>query len=101
MNHIEQAIKEAVEKGGYYFFPGLLNEKIQDYHHPQIFLDPLFWQALGKVRGWGAGRDFAVGTGTPEYSDWITGHSWGWYWHRFIDHLAENKSAESFFATLV
>lgn len=61
-----------------------------------ILLDPLFWQALGKAMGW--------------YS-WVHGHvtdSMSYHpecgqchWHRFIDHLAEGKPTESFFADLL
>lgn len=42
-----EAIKLAIEKGGYhesYQTIGRIEE--------QIILDPLFWQALGKVTGW-------------------------------------------------
>lgn len=50
------------------------------------FLDPLFWQSLGKAMGWIYLSD------TPEH--------WKKEWHRFIDHLAEGKDAESFFESL-
>lgn len=80
MTHIEQAIKEAVEKGGYQApYP---NEEISP-----ILLDPLFWQALGRVTtgSWDAGEK------NPR---------WLRMWHRFIDALAVGKSAEQFFAEL-
>lgn len=44
---MNEAIKLAIEKGGY---------KVRvwrDTHEVQILLDPLFWQALGKALGWG------------------------------------------------
>lgn len=73
--HLEQAIRDAVEKGGYKNIPesGLtfnLDTEHEDYpraiwysqEYPgegsviittqEILLDPLFWQALGKARGW-------------------------------------------------
>ena len=101
--HIEKAIKEAVEKGGLdlEIQPFLFEEgSLSNVGLARIFIDPLFWQALGKARGWGIGQDFAVDHLTKEYGNWIAGHSWGWYWHSFIDHLAEGKSAEDFFKDL-
>jgi hypothetical protein len=35
--------------------------------------------------------------GTPSE----TVQEWLMFWHRFIDHLAEGKNAESFFASLI
>jgi hypothetical protein len=105
MTHIEQAIRDAVEKGDY-----KVNHRIgwiesnewcyqtvegesKTYIQPtaEVFLDPLFWQALGKARGW----DIAYGS-----YGWETAEEWKVNWHRFIDHLAEGKDAESFFAQL-
>ena len=78
MTHIEQAIREAVEKGGYDPVDksghGVMGSIFvgENYYSPHLaFLDPLFWQALATAR-----------------------------WHRFIDHLAEGKDAESFFENL-
>jgi hypothetical protein len=46
-------------------------------------LDPTFWLALGKGLGWDQ----------PD--------RWKMEWHRFSDHLADSKDAESFFASHV
>ncbi len=68
-----------------------------------ILLDPLFWQALGKQQGWdkmdeqmqrqytksGGGK---IGVIMMRYV---------YHWHKFIDHLAEGKDIESFFAELL
>lgn len=89
MTHIEQAIKEAVDKGEYkpqnigftkgdttlesicmdgekvvinaykeYYSPRWRYDQRRDggfwIHYTQITSDPLFWQALGKARGWEA-----------------------------------------------
>jgi hypothetical protein len=59
-----------------------------------ILLTPTFWQSLGKAMGWYEEdvehrRGFCVGQGC-----WLA------IWHRFIDHLAEGKSAEDFFSQL-
>jgi hypothetical protein len=74
----------------------------RDYREPQgnyssaLFLDPKFWQALGKARGWDEGK-----ITTEEYSE-VPADMWMWHfqWHRFIDHLAAGENAESFFAKL-
>lgn len=80
------------------------------YVLPSIWLDPLFWQALGKALGW---RRKLIREG---YSEEKSGRSWfvnddvyadekipEWHYqmHRFIDHLAEGKDAESFFNELL
>ncbi len=99
MTHIEQAIRDAVEKGGY--GGGYRYQEAKDLlNNDRIFLDPNFWQALGKARGW----DKPVG----KNYDWPVErtilsnlpNSWLYNWHRFIDHLAEGKAAEAFFADL-
>lgn len=58
-----------------------------------FFLNPLFWQSLGKALGWCYHE--------PAFENCVcTGQTIGYYWHRFIDHLAEGKSAEDFFTEL-
>lgn len=118
MTAIEQAIKEAVEKGGWKpkwprYVPlehfelrqvnpssftfgvpkdngswTLVNEHKIIIEMAVVFLDPLFWQSLGKARGWKENGETGL-------------HQWIIYWHRFVDHLAEGKEAESFFADLI
>lgn len=93
MTTIEQAIKEAVEKGAYYtdFFEHEGLASLSD-----IWLDLLFWQALGKARGWRMHDALNKENDRVDRSE-----AWPHYWHRFIDHLAEGKNAEEFFASLV
>ena len=55
----------------------------------EIFLDPLFWQSLGKAMGWRQDED-----------QWGDRAEWVSQWHRFIDHLAEGGTAESLFEKL-
>ena len=55
----------------------------------EIFLEPLFWQSLGKAMGWRQDED-----------QWGERAECVIHWHRFIDHLAEGKDAESFFEGL-
>ncbi len=99
MTSIEQAIKEAVDaKVGWhadYRTGGSSTTK----PHSDIFLDPSFWQALGKARGWGKktlSNGMVADVGRDGYIN-----VWQSYWHDFIDHLAEGKDAESFFAELL
>jgi len=67
----------------------------------RLFLDPLFWQALGRALGW----DHAIKTlhvvvnGRPTMVT-KTGQSWLSHWHRFLDFLAEGKTSEEFFTQL-
>jgi hypothetical protein len=55
------------------------------------FLDPLFWRALGLALGWYEG----VATSCLVYEQW-----WRQPWHRFIDHLADGHTPETFFARM-
>lgn len=58
-----------------------------------LISDHLFWQSLGKAMGWRIGyygSDFE----TIEMSPYLV------QWHRFIDHLAEGGTPESFFESL-
>lgn len=102
MSAIEKCIREAVAKGGWR--PTLLSlPHLHNVHcNAEHFLDPLFWQALGKARGWGEEKRVVA--------EWNgnTGHIGAQFytdaeyvWHRFIDHLAEGEDAESFFADLI
>lgn len=61
MIHIQQAIRDAVEKGGY---PASRNDAgdggyewtVDGVQVPAaaLYLDPSFWEALGKARVWGS-----------------------------------------------
>jgi hypothetical protein len=90
MSNVHQAIKDAVEKGGYRYRWWKVNdlESNEGYNGFQLralsehFQDPDFWKALATARRW---EDV---------------NAWRFHWHRFIDHLADGKDAESFFASL-
>jgi hypothetical protein len=75
-----------VEKGGY----DTREDDVMFLRHSEIFLDPSFWQALGKARYYT--KDTKEGS--------IRSKLWLQDWHRFIDHLAEGMDAESFFNSL-
>lgn len=87
----------------------------------RYLLDPKFFQALGKGMGWG-GMTKDPDEGTVEWDfyfvcprgsiiygeEMLCEHecqfdldemivSWKWYWYKFIDHLAEGKTIESWF----
>ena len=103
MSYIETAIKEAVDHG---FAPKLEQyPEMVGYSIVQIaaamtgdvFIDPAFWRSLGKARGWTTDEDFKHWQGT--IAEWKAKY-WKTHWHNFIDHLADGKDAESFFARL-
>lgn len=63
-----------------------------------VFLEPRFWQALGRARGWTTDEDGKYWKGS--LAEWKAGY-WKTHWHRFIDHLAAGLDAESFFETVL
>jgi hypothetical protein len=67
----------------------------------ETFLDPHFWLALGRGLGWeqAVRAVHAVENGRAMLVT-RTGQQWLSHWHRFIDHLAEGKPPDAFFATL-
>lgn len=95
---MEKAIKKAIE-GGYepnYDCECQLPTTCDWHVEMEIvrsFLDPLFWQALGKQQGWR--QDGAIRHGKAPKGDWYM------YWHDFVDCLAEGKTADSFFEELL
>jgi len=93
MTAIEQAIKEAVEKGGCSL------RKANSRPNSEILLDSQFWQALGKAREWEDGK-FHVCARCNMLDEGQEIAGWMLHWHHFIHHLAEGKDAESFFASL-
>ncbi len=103
MDKFYQKIKE-----GGYNFERLGNPKSVVERDNALLLDSQAWQCLGKAEGrdkvcddCGEGymksRDNCTcGMTYPPLSYW-----WEYAWHRFIDHLAEGKDAESFFNELL
>jgi hypothetical protein len=74
----QEVIAKAIE-GGYIAY------KLQDPSWPrpeQYFLDTSFWEALGRTL------------------DWKPASLWRSYWDRFIIHLTQGQSPESFFVNL-
>ena len=105
---IQQAIEKAIEGGwkkelydvqvdskeGVFFQEGLYHFKF-----PEVFLDPLFWQSLGKSMGWEEVLE-VKNYQSISYEYWKGRPEWIFRWHLFIDHLAEEKDADSFFESL-
>ena len=103
MTYIEQAIKEAVDHGyepnveRYPEMEGISPLQIAVAMQADVFIDPAFWKALGKKRGWTTDDDFKYWQ--KSVAEWKEKY-WKNFWHRFIDHLAADKDAESFFKEL-
>jgi hypothetical protein len=74
----QEAVARAIE-GGYtaYNLKAPLEPRLEQY-----LLDTSFWEALGRALEW-----------QPE-------SLWRSYWDRFIIHLTQGKSLESFFVNL-
>lgn len=93
---ITEIINKAVE-GGYPKKASMIWEV--------LFLDPLFWQSLGKAMGWKDGNAESAGDGLvftcPVCKQLSGGRTeWLYHWHRFIDHLAEGGTITGFFEKL-
>ena len=112
MTYIEKAIQKVIE-GGYNgvqitddLWSGIMTDSAKE-NYRCMFIDPLFWQALGKSMGWTGKENCSECGYIWEESCWCDReytHSvarWRHYWHRLIDHLAEGKSAESFFEEIL
>ncbi len=109
---IEQAIKKAIE-GGWdskagplfsadEFWATFMGKTEADGFDNQptagIFLDPSFWQSLGKAMGWEDGTEVRL--------QWMNDSlplgdtHWLYQLHCFIDHLAAGKSPKDFLKQL-
>lgn len=97
---INLALSKAIE-GGYivkfrdYYWSEIETDK--KIYSNAIFLDPLFWQALGKSLGWKQKPIIHLYKGEES----LDFYEWYIYWVKFIRHLASGKDAESFFTELL
>jgi hypothetical protein len=67
----------------------------------ETFLDPRFWQALGRALGWSEACDLAITCRHgPEACRQWHGYYWMYQWHCFIQEIANGKTPEAFFACL-
>ena len=103
MTHIEQAITDAIAQGYEAKIEkipeaeGFSTVQIAVAMKSDVFLDPAFWQALGRARKWTIDEDFKHWQGTV--AEWKA-RFWKTHWHNFIDHLAIGRDAEGFFGQL-
>ena len=67
----------------------------------ETFLDPQFWQALGRALGWSEVCDLAlIYVHGEEEGQSCRGYYWMYQWHCFIQALADGNPPEAFFAHL-
>jgi hypothetical protein len=67
----------------------------------ETFLDPQFWQALGRALGWSEQCDLAITCvhGEEECRQ-CHGYYWMYQWHCFIQVIANGNTPAAFFAHL-
>ena len=67
----------------------------------ETFLDPQFWQALGRTLGWSEACDLAISCiHGEEECHCCRGYYWMYQWHCFIQAIADGNTPEAFFAHL-
>jgi hypothetical protein len=115
---LQEVITKAIEGG---FSSQVAIEHVEDlkshktltiHDYGWVFVREDFWMSLGKAMGWNQG-DIGVCSSCGSRGE-AENHvkcncseplpeiieEWLYQWHRFIDHLAEGKDAESFFESL-
>ena len=67
----------------------------------ETFLDPQFWQALGRTLGWSEACDLSITCAHGhEECQRCHGYYWMFQWHRFIQAIAEGNTPDAFFEDL-
>lgn len=123
MTGIELAIKRAIE-GGFIAGPHYTHKTFAGNNdRKEALSSPAFWQALAKIEKWPKYTRYEFHFSSHRTSkrsvrnkqgyrlrkqiyDPVKGAihtdgSWLYQWHRFIDHLAENKDPNDFFNSLL
>lgn len=77
-----------------------LNGRDTQISFGEILIDPLFWQALSKAMGWSEKINYGE-ISIYEFKFPMVTIGWLYQWHRFIDVLAEGKSPDDFFNSLI
>jgi len=103
MTATERWIKDAID-GGYKTDVIWYTDKyIEKDALASILLDPTFWQAVGKTRGWeyklNGGGKMIIDNYNPKErkeiaKEWGIKPDWQVYWYTFIDHLADGLTIE-------
>ncbi len=92
---MNEAIKLAIEKGGY-------DRMWEGTHsnHADLILDPLFWKALGKALGWKEHEFWKIHCsifecdGTWQHTE--KDLTWKYYAHQYFDLLLTGKDTDKF-----
>jgi hypothetical protein len=67
----------------------------------ETYLDPRFWQALGRALGWSEVCDLAITcVHGEEECQRCRGYYWMYQWHCFIQAIADGRTPAAFFAQL-
>src|SRR5437660_12131987 len=67
----------------------------------ETFLDPQFWQSLGRTLGWSEACDLSITcVHGAEEGQRCRGSYWMYQWHCFIQALADGNTPEVFFENL-
>ena len=97
---MNEAIKLARNEGWNHPDPCEL-DGIKFYHIAETFLDPLFWQALGRALGWGT----LIGTGKfieARYQRMEDAEeTWKYYAHQYFDLVLTGGDTEKFWKELL
>ena len=90
----------------------IYNKMLEEYLTTKAFLDPLFWQCLGKGLRWRPVEwevlpyidvAMSVVNSTPVKAVCREKRTEGYiyHWHRFIEHIANGGNVEEFFINLL
>ena len=90
MKATKQFIEDAREGGWHFHTNHELMDLVNIFAH-DILLDPLAWQAVGKVRGW---KKAGVFKGNFISKHWEKIAESNYKQHTFIDHLADNLTID-------
>ncbi len=96
---MNEAIKLAIEKGGYnnLTVSQMEHAKAGNLREEFYVLDPLFWQALGKALGW---EEQSFGYETS-YGYWEGKPEWNYFAHMYFDLLLTGGDTEKFWKELL
>lgn len=96
MNHTQKIIEDAI-KGGWNDYPAPALQWLFDNNaisEEKALLDPSFWKAVGKTRGWKPSGVYSSNVHRGIKDGYWRDHQWKISWHRFIDHLADGLTIE-------